>query len=134
MAEEIRSDAAEDAPIERAEETPSAPVTFFTQLRQALFPAPYERAVAVTERLQQLNDNIAEVPSCISAYVLRGEFHLDLGDYAAAEDDFRTALNLAENELQTALWGLTTQELRDRAAAGLEDATRHIKIKNEFSL
>jgi hypothetical protein len=72
-------------------------------------------AAELEERLGNLTYAIERSPETASNYLLRGEIHFKLREWAFAEDDLNKAVDLAENELQEASWGLIPQSTRDRA-------------------
>jgi hypothetical protein len=71
------------------------------------------------DRLLALSEAIARHPDAASNYVLRGETLLAMGDRAAAAQDFRTGLALAEADAESADWGYIQRALADRAREGL---------------
>ena len=76
-------------------------------------------------RLYNLNWAISAFPDAPANYVLRGELLLGIGDSLGAAADFRRALELALNEVESEDWGLVAQALQDRALVGLRDAHLH---------
>ncbi len=72
-------------------------------------------------RLQELNLAIELHPDAAVNYLLRGEWFLAKNQQYLAKDDFAAALDLAETQLETSVWGFTDQWVRDRALAYLED-------------
>ena len=75
-----------------------------------------------TERWHNLNWAIAAYPDVAANYVLRGELLLKQGDTLGAISDFRRALELAAEQVETEDWGVVAQAVQDRALAGLRDA------------
>ena len=73
-------------------------------------------------RWHNLNWAIVTYPNVPANYVLRGEMLLKQGDTIGAVSDFRRALNLAGEQVETEDWGFVAQALQDRALVGLRDA------------
>jgi hypothetical protein len=71
------------------------------------------------DRLLALSEAIMRHPDAASNYVLRGETLLAMGDQAAAAEDFRTGLELAQEDAESADWGYIQRALADRAREGL---------------
>jgi tetratricopeptide (TPR) repeat protein len=76
----------------------------------------------VVSRVELLTAAIEHNPDAPSNYVFRGEILLDGGDYDLAAEDFRKALQLAEDQAETANWGYIYRALADRAREGLRRA------------
>jgi hypothetical protein len=82
------------------------------------------RSFSRMERWHNLNWTIAAYPDVAANYVLRGELLLRQGDTLGAISDFRHALRLAAEQMETEDWGVVAQAVQDRALAGLRDALR----------
>ena len=78
-----------------------------------------KRKAAPSVRLLILNRAIERNPDAAVNFVLRGEHHMEIGSYSAAQADFEHALTLAEDELQASDWGYLQQALIDQAERGL---------------
>ena len=76
-------------------------------------------------RNRELSAAIEAAPECASAFVLRGELALELGDRESAANDFEMALRLTDGVDQGAGWGLLEQVLGVRARHGLSRAQGH---------
>lgn len=70
-------------------------------------------------RIGSLSLAIERYPTSPANYVLRGEAYLAEYDYAHAERDFLTAVELAEQGAETADWGYIHRAFYDRAKEGL---------------
>jgi hypothetical protein len=70
-------------------------------------------------RIEVLSLAIERYPEAAVNYVLRGEAWLAVGNRVNALDDFRAALALASDAVETARWGYVEQALADRAREGL---------------
>jgi len=79
------------------------------------------------ERLPELNEAIAQYPDAPANYVLRGELLLAIGRQDEAHADFEQALELAQEQLANAAWGLAEQAIADRARENL----RRLREPNE---
>ncbi|MBI5666682.1 MAG: hypothetical protein HZC41_01630 [Chloroflexi bacterium] len=113
----------------KAAETPATPlhavdVTFWGWLRR------WFNGESADLRAADLTSGIEQHPETPANYVFRGELLLQTGAYAAAADDFRRALELAAQQVETARWGLVAQAVQDRALAGLERAERRLRRQN----
>jgi hypothetical protein len=86
--------------------------------------ARIRRSFSRMERWHNLNWTIAAYPDVAANYVLRGELLLRQGDTLGAISDFRHALRLAAEQVETEDWGVVAQAVQDRALAGLRDALR----------
>ena len=80
------------------------------------------RRAVLSARIQQLDQAVERTSGSPTAYVLRGEAYLALGERAAAAADFRQALALAEADYAASDWGLVGQAMQDRAIEGLRRA------------
>ena len=76
------------------------------------------------ERWHNLNWTISAYPDVPVNFLLRGELLLGQGDTLGAITDFRRALELAAQQVDTEDWGVVAQTVQDRALAGLRDALR----------
>jgi tetratricopeptide (TPR) repeat protein len=94
----------------------------FGALKALLFGQP----VSDDTRLRELSIAIIEYPRSTSNYVLRGELYLHYREYARAEADFRRALLLAAEAVETENWGILAQAMQDRALAGWQKAIQHL--------
>jgi hypothetical protein len=86
----------------------------------------FGQPVSDDTRLRELSLAIIEYPRSPSNYVLRGELYLHYREYARAEADFRRALLLAAEQVETQSWGILAQAMQDRALAGWRQAARHV--------
>jgi tetratricopeptide (TPR) repeat protein len=86
----------------------------------------FRRPGAVNQqyRLRELDEAIALHPDTVVNYVLRGEFYLKQGETDLAASDFRRALKLAAEQVETNNWGIIAQAMYDRAEVGLRQAER----------
>lgn len=69
--------------------------------------------------LEELNQVIRANPKTAVNYVLRGELFLEMGEYQLAHNNFEQALEITEQEMREADWGIVAQVVQDRALAGL---------------
>lgn len=96
---------------------------FDVGVADALAPAPAAAETPPTagarDHLLALSEAIVRHPDAASNYVLRGEALLAMGDQAAAAEDFRTGLALAQEDAESADWGYIQRALADRAREGL---------------
>lgn len=81
-------------------------------------------------RIAELSQMIEVYPDTAVNYVFRGELLLKNGDTQQASDDFRRALELASQQVETSNWGLVAQAVQDRALAGLEKSERRLKSQS----
>jgi tetratricopeptide (TPR) repeat protein len=95
------------------EETPPPPPSLWQRFRLLFAP---------DARLHQLSWAISVYPDSAANYVLRGELLLERGEAEAAIQDFRRALELATQQVETEDWGVVAQAVQDRALVGLGDA------------
>ncbi len=91
---------------------------WFARLRARWFGSQARRTY-IAERLVALTRAIERQPESPANYVIRGEVYEEIGERARAEEDFRTALKLAEAQFADDDWGMVSQALQDRAVAGL---------------
>ena len=92
----------------------------------ALKALVFGQPVSDDTRLRELSLAIIEYPRSSSNYVLRGELYLHYREYARAESDFRRALLLAAEAVETENWGILAQAMQDRALAGWQKAIQHL--------
>jgi tetratricopeptide (TPR) repeat protein len=92
-------------------------------------PDSEETLAALTEslpkrltRIERLTLAIERDPNEPANYVYRGEAYLEKDEYDLAAQDFHTAIELADAEIDTANWGFIYSALIDRARENL----RHI--------
>jgi len=76
----------------------------------------------IVSRVELLTAAIELHPDAPANYVLRGELLLEGGDDELAVSDFHKALELAEDQAETANWGYIYRALADRAREGLRRA------------
>jgi tetratricopeptide (TPR) repeat protein len=104
------------------EEKPKRRQSPFGALKALVFGQP----VSDDTRLRELSLAIIEYPRSPSNYVLRGELYLHYREYGRAEADFRRALLLAAEAVETENWGILAQAMQDRALAGWQKAVQHL--------
>ncbi|XWX04267.1 hypothetical protein VZO05_01675 [Aggregatilineales bacterium SYSU G02658] len=79
-----------------------------------------------TERhddLEALSMSVELYPDNPTSYLLRGEYFEAQRQFHLASADYQRALALAQDEVQTARWGLIAQVAQDRAMMGLRRVT-----------
>jgi tetratricopeptide (TPR) repeat protein len=113
IVEEERTAATPEEETSEAEAQP--PVTIWDRLRRLLFPG-----VNRGERLQQLNEAIADSPNAAVHYLLRGELYLERREVALATADFEEAAALAQQQIDAERWGIAAQAIQDKALHYLE--------------
>lgn len=70
-------------------------------------------------RIEKLTQAIERNPIQPANYVYRGEAYTEKGQNDLAAQDFRTAVELAESQVETANWGYIYTALIDRARENL---------------
>ncbi len=93
---------------------------WFARIAGFFFMTPAQRERQRSRRLRELNVSIEYSPDSATLYVLRGELFLERKEYYLAQEDFETALEIAEAVNPEDGWGIIEQVMRDRALAGLE--------------
>lgn len=125
---EITAVAAEPVPQESAPQTETP-----AQAQPASQPSLWQRlwgrlrrpkAGSHQHRLRELDEAISLHPDVVVNYVLRGELYLKTGETDLAASDFRRALSLAVEQVETKNWGIIAQAMYDRAEVGLRQAER----------
>lgn len=124
-------DASADSPVVDevtvAEASLSAPPkSVWQRLREAIFPNASLSPEQAQARLAELDEAVSLHPDDALPFVLRGELFLNLRAYPLAARDFETALELAQQDVNTGDWGIVGQVLQDRALRGLQRTRRHI--------
>lgn len=99
-------------------------------IRRFFFRTPSERRAEQGQRMRHLTRAIAEQPQAAANYLLRGELHEALQQYALAREDFDQALRQAQAQYTEAAWGLAAQAIQDRAQQGLERIAQYSKHLN----
>jgi tetratricopeptide (TPR) repeat protein len=94
-------------------------------LRRVFFPTQEERSKHLAQRIGRLTSAIELYPDSPANYTLRGELYLETMDYALATKDFRRALELVIEQVESEDWGIVAQTIQDRATDGLAQAERH---------
>jgi hypothetical protein len=94
-------------------------------LRRVFFPTREERSKHLARRIGRLTSAIELYPDSPTNYTLRGELYLETQDYALAAEDFRYALKIALEQVESEDWGIVAQTIQDRATDGLAQAERH---------
>lgn len=86
----------------------------------------------VADRLAALDAAIDAEPDAPANYMLRAELYAQLGEDALALADFERAQMLAADRYTRDNWGLVSQAVRDRAAAGaVQSARRLARLRRE---
>jgi tetratricopeptide (TPR) repeat protein len=83
-----------------------------------------------TDRLRDLHDlseRIEDDPTEAVHYLLRADVHIELRQYEMAQADLERALELSENDLQSAGWGLSAQTIRDKALHRLRQIEQYVE-------
>jgi hypothetical protein len=111
---------ADDAPTEAAADEYSPSRGLWARLRAVFGGAD------AADRLAALDAAAAAHPDSAAPYLLRAELYARLGEDALALADFERAQTLAASRFERDNWGLVSQALRDRAAAGAADTTRRL--------
>jgi len=123
---------AQDDEVEAAHESvfdekaKNLPASLLQKMRRFFFKTAQERAAEQQRRLQELNLAIEWHPDAAVNYLIRGELFLEQKQYILAQDDFETALDLAEAQLQGARWAVAAQGIRDRALHQLDQVRRFV--------
>jgi tetratricopeptide (TPR) repeat protein len=73
--------------------------------------------------LEALSMSIELYPDNPTSYLLRGEHFEAQRQFHLAAVDYQQALALAQEDVQTARWGLIAQVVQDRAMMGLRRVT-----------
>ena len=73
--------------------------------------------------LEALSTSIELYPNDPTSYLLRGEYFEAQRQFHLAAVDYQQALALAQEDVQTARWGLIAQVVQDRAMMGLRRVT-----------
>lgn len=73
--------------------------------------------------LEVLSTSIELYPNNPTSYLLRGEYFEGQRQFHLAAADYQQALALAQEDVQTARWGLIAQVVQDRAMMGLRRVT-----------
>ena len=118
-----------DAEFENGESESIVPDSsgLWERLRRMLRPSSAEQAEERAQRLRELNIAIDLFPQSPSNYVLRGELYLGAGANELAAEDFRRALELATQQVETQRWGVVAQAMQDRAEAGLQTVSKNLR-------
>ncbi|MEM9950778.1 MAG: hypothetical protein AAF846_04205 [Chloroflexota bacterium] len=93
--------------------------SIWKMIQRFFYQTKSEREADNQQRLSRLDQAIETYPDVAVNYVLRGELLLSMKLREAAKNDFKQALLLAEEQLETDRWGLSSQAIRDRASRGL---------------
>lgn len=112
----ITDESDESVPVVRDDTPPETPA-FINWLRR-LFGSS-DNTETNRRRLRELSLAIEFYPDAPANYVLRGELYVEMGMSELAAADFRQALTLAVEQVETERWGVVAQAMQDRADAGL---------------
>lgn len=114
---DLGADFAEDSE-EKAKGLGFNPVreSFWSLIRRFFWMSSREVQQERTWRLEQINEALAHDSDSALLYLLRGELHVDAQRHDLARSDLEKALELAEADVQTARWGISSQSIQDKAA------------------